>query len=359
MNGIAERNKSGRYYVNTRLGVVKTKCSKDFEKFNDESDVAQILTDLIEVNAKGFRGVVVTALTGLYLNENYDPLNDFYGCNPRSIFEGGIWSALQENGIPCGKSDPLNVAKNISQLDEGWAKGRRPQAAALAAVTFLRIVMASAGVERAELVDYFFFRLWKYAEDIASYPMVAVGLGSESKHVLGQRLVDFTLSYPESGHLPQLLVAELLEAVFFCSKTQVKGGGESVFGTNTTSKKPADIWLELDGRISNLYEITVKPVSEKRLDDSIDALHATGHLQYPVTFVCRLARDVATLDLENGSCVYKGKRFDFLDYAGFCCSLTLLLSEAAFSVVLKRIAAFVRDQHTSLKTKEGWNRFFG
>ena len=60
-------------------------------------------------------------MTGLHLNDSYDPLNNFYGCNPRSIFEGGIWYALQENGIPCGKSDPLNVAKNINELNEAIA----------------------------------------------------------------------------------------------------------------------------------------------------------------------------------------------------------------------------------------------
>lgn len=96
MTNIAERNTSGQYYVNTRLGVAKTKREEDFPEFEPGSNVHQLLTDLIEVNAKGFRGVVVTALTGLHLNENYDPLNNFYGCNPRSIFESGIWYALQK-----------------------------------------------------------------------------------------------------------------------------------------------------------------------------------------------------------------------------------------------------------------------
>lgn len=124
MTKIAERNYSGQYYVNTRLGVAKTKRADDFPEFGPNTSEHKLLTELIDVNAKGFRGVVVTALTGLHLNENYDPINDFYACNPRSIFEGGIWYALQDNGIPCGKSDPLNVAKNANQLNEDWARGR-------------------------------------------------------------------------------------------------------------------------------------------------------------------------------------------------------------------------------------------
>lgn len=175
MAKIAERNHSGQYYVNTRLGVAKTKRADDFPEFGPDSSEHKLLTELIEVNAKGFRGVVVTALTGLHLDESYDPLNNFYGCNPRSIFEGGIWYALQDNGIPCGKSDPLNVAKNANQLNEDWAQGRRPQTSAMAVVKFLRLVTSSNKAKRARLVDYFFYRLWSYAQSVVGYPLAEVG----------------------------------------------------------------------------------------------------------------------------------------------------------------------------------------
>ncbi len=358
MSGIAERNKSGQYYVNTRLGVAKTKKVEDFPEFSSSTEVCNLLSDLIEINAKGFRGVVVTALTGLHLDDEYDPVNNFYGCNPRSIFESGIWYALQENGIPCGKSDPLNVAKNANQLNEDWAKGRRPQSAAIAVVKFLSIVMESGKAKRARLIDYFFFRLWKYAETLTGYELVEIESSSESRQTLGNRLADFTLKYPESGNLPQYLVSQLLIGVFGSSEISVIGGDESVFGTNTTSKKPADIWLEVDSVETNLYEITVKAVSKKRLDDSIDALKSTGHLSHSVTFICRLPADVSELDVVNGSYTYRGKIFDFVDYRSFCCSLSAILNDEEFSVVLKNVADFVQDMHISMKTKTGWNEFF-
>ena len=358
MREVSERNNSGQYYVNTRIGVAKTKVEEDFSEFLEGSEVHQLMTDLIEVNAKGFRGVVVTALTGLHLNEDYDPLNNFYGCNPRSIFEGGIWYALQENGIPCGKSDPLNVAKNVNQLNEEWAEGRRPQAAAVAAVKYLRTVMGAGKSKRARLIDYFFFRLWKYAEKVTSYQLVEVEPTSDSRQKTGNRLVEFTLKYPESGNLPQHLVSQLLNFLYQKSDVKVIGGNESVFGTNTTSKKPADIWLELDGKETNLYEITVKPVSKKRLDDSIDALKSTGHLQLSVTFICRLPLDVVDLEVLDGSYTYKGKHFDFIDYKSFCCSLCALLSDEQFLNLMNKMSHFVQDMHISMKTKEGWNEFF-
>lgn len=358
MNSVAERNQSGRYYVNTRLGVAKTKSAKDFSEFGTSTEIHRLLTELIEVNAKGFRGVVITALTGLHLVDNYDPINNFYGCNPRSIFEEGIWYALQENGIPCGKSDPLNVAKNANQLNDDWAKGRRPQSAAMAVVKFLKIVMESGKSKRARLIDYFFFRLWKYAESVTSYQLTEIKSSSDSKQALGNKLVEFTLKYPESGNLPQLLVSQLLGGVFRTSEIEVIGGGESVFGTNTTSKKPADVWLVLEGVETNLYEITVKSVSKKRLDDSLDALKSTGHLHHSVTFICRLPEDVEELDVVEGSYDYKGKNYDFVDYKSFCRSLCALLSDKEFSTVLNNVANFVKDMHVSMKTKEGWNEFF-
>ena len=358
MTGIAERNNSGKYYVNTRLCVAKKKVFEDFPEFSATTEVYKLLSDLIEVNAKGFRGVVVTALTGLHLDDAYDPLNNFYGCNPRSIFESGIWYALQENGIPCGKSDPLNVAKNANQLNEDWAKGRRPQSAAMAVVKFLRIVMKSGKIKRARLIDFFFFRLWKYAESGTGDEVVEVESSSESRQTLGYRLVDFTLKFPESCNLPQYLVSQLLLGVFRGSQTQVVGGDESVFGTNTTSKKPADIWLKVEDIETNLYEVTVKPVSKKRLDDSIGALNSTGHLNHSVTFICRLPTDVTELDIVNGSYTYRGKTFDFVDYHSFCCSLCAVLNDEEFSVLLNNIAEFVQDMHISMKTKTGWNEFF-
>lgn len=358
MAKIAERNNSGQYYVNTRLGVAKTKNDEDFPEFGENTAVHNLLTDLIEVNAKGFRGVVVTALTGLHLNESYDPLNNFYGCNPRSIFEGGIWYALQENGVPCGKSDPLNVAKNANQLNEDWAQGRRPQSAAMAVVNFLRLIMEAKKSKRARLIDYFFYRLWKYSQSISSFQLAQIESSDHTNQTIGSKLVDFTLKYPESGNLPQYLTAQLLAGLFRTSEIEVVGGDESVFGTNTTSKKPADIWLEIEGVPTNLYEVTVKPVSLKRLDDSLDALHSTGHLDYPVTFICRIDLDVQELSLENGSFQYKGKRFDFIDYRFFCLSVFALLNEEECSTVLANVAKFVQDNNISMRTKSGWNEFF-
>ncbi|WP_222422822.1 hypothetical protein, partial [Yersinia bercovieri] len=103
------------------------------------------------------------------------------------------------------------------------------------------------------------------------------------------------LSYPESGTIPQFVISKILSSLYKQSSINVIGGDESVFGTNTTSKKPADIWLEDEGKILNLYEITVKKIDYKRLDDSIQSLVDTDSLDKPILFICRLPYDINTL----------------------------------------------------------------
>lgn len=358
MSITSERNIAAKLYVDAKINVSKERVAEEFAKLAWEPKVSQMLTDLIEVKAKGFRGIVVTALTGMYLNDDYNPLDNFYKCNPRSIFEHGIFYALQENRIPCGKSDPLNVAKNVNRLNEDWAEGKRPAKAALAVVSFLRLVLAANSNEREELIDYFFFRLWQYARKLDEYEIIQIDTSLDSKIEIGIKLIEFTLAYPESGQLPQFLVSQLLQANFKYSDVTVVGGKESVFGTNTTSKKPADIWLERVGKITNLYEITVKTVSIKRLEDCIDALRQTGHLDCPVTFICRIQEDTSSLEIANNHVVYKNKRFEFIDYYSFCLSLFALLSKTEVDLVQANVSRLVEDVSTSMRAKQGWNALF-
>ena len=62
-----ERNLQVREFVNTRVGLAKTKGPEDFQEYGETSEIHKLLTDLIEVKSRGFRGVVVTAIAGLHL----------------------------------------------------------------------------------------------------------------------------------------------------------------------------------------------------------------------------------------------------------------------------------------------------
>lgn len=356
---VNERNLLAKEYVNAKIGKASNSTFESFPMYTNRSDVFSICTDLIETNVKGFRGIVLTAIVGMQINNDYDPLNQFYDCNPRSIFENGIWYALNDNNIPCGKSDPLNVAKNINQLNESWAQGKRPHASALAVVKLLRIIISKSNEEREKLIDYFFFRLFHYSKSISNFQLIPSESLGNSNRQLANKILHFILAFPEAGSVPQFLIGKLLENSFKTSKISVHGSSESVFGTNTTSKKPADIWTEFANQPLNLFEVTLKKIDIKRVDDCIEALIALNNLTKPVTFICRIPEDVQSLDLVNDSLTYKGKTFDFVDIREFVISISTILRPESLVEVVDELHKFVNEINVSMKTKDGWNSIFG
>jgi hypothetical protein len=355
----SERNDKARLYITSKLDEVEKYTEDTFKSIKNYDKTSSILTDLIEVKQMGFRGVVATALTGLYLNPDFDFLNDFYSCNPRSIFEQGIFYAY-ENRVPCGKSDPLNVAKNQYVLDETWAEGKRPQKAAQAAVNFLRILF-NEGDEptRKMLINFYFYRLSVYAQKVKAISIEVPNNGELSQQEVGHKLATFTLKYPESGTIPQYVVSLLLKALYADSSLTVEGGDESVFGTNTTSKKPADIWIEENGDPINLFEVTVKKVDKKRLDDCLQSLNAMKLTDRNINFICRMPDDISTLESAvNGTYLYKGKKFNFVDIYHFILSIIAMLKAEQINAIIEKLADFMQQVTRPISTKEGWNSIF-
>ena len=234
---VSERNEKVKYFVDARISYAKERSEESFQTLDNYKSITNILNDLIYVKANGFRGVVLTAIAGMQFNKEFNPLTNFYGCNPRAIFEQGIWYALSENNIPCGKSDPLNVAKNINELNESWASGKRPQKAAKAAVDFLRLLVNEKNPEnKLELINYFFFKLVEYAKSIEKIAVTSLEDKTISNQKIAYKLNKLVVEYPESGTIPQLVIGKLVRALFEHSSISVEGDDESVFGTNTTSK---------------------------------------------------------------------------------------------------------------------------
>lgn len=355
---ITSRNEKAKNYITSKLDLVESLSESDFTDLSNYEVLKTTLNKLIFIKQKGFRGIVATAFAGKHINPNYDPLNDFYSCNPRSIFEQGIFYAF-EGRVPCGKSDPLNVAKNAKVLDDEWANGRRPQTASQAAVDYLRFAEIAPEIEKEKVINYFFFKLSEYARSIKSIQITMPKQESLANQDLANKLLNFILKYPESGTTPQLIVSKLLKQVYRGSNIKVEGGDESVFGTNTTSKKPGDIWLEESEDPFNLFEVTVKKVDFKRLDDCIDSLHAVSMLDKQVTFICRVPEDVTTLNLSDNSYIeYKGKVFNFVDIKNFIPSLIALLSAEDLAKMLSEIQDFVEMLERPVVTKNGWNSIF-
>lgn len=205
------RNQRAHNLVLHWLDSVKEKEISSTDRKNYAHELS-ILERLIPIPANGFRGVVLTAIIGKLLDETFSPFVNFYDCNPRSIFEQGIYYALSSRNIPCGKSDPLNVAKNIQKLDYDWAQGRRPQDAARAAVDYLTLLEKAwkNTKQRDQLLRLYFIVLSEYA---ASVERLNVPMATELAAVpleAAQKLASMILECPEAGTIPQFIIGNLI-----------------------------------------------------------------------------------------------------------------------------------------------------
>ncbi len=289
MATVDTRNATSKTYVLKMLAEAKSlKLSQEI--LADYADEDRTLKELIPIKANGFRGVVLTVIVGMHLDKNYNPTENFYDCNPRSIFEKGIFYALTESNIPCGKSDPLNVAKNAQKIDKAWALGKRPESAALAAAKYISLLWRHKGTPKHEkLAKLFFKRLYDYSIFVASQNVSYEHMtGNFNGASVARKLAKFTVECPEGGAITQFIVGLLLHFLRLDNAKikSVVGYDESVFGTNTTSKKPADVWeVRADESIGKLYEITVKTIDLKRLDDCVDSLMAQHLADKEVIFI--------------------------------------------------------------------------
>ncbi|MBF0634330.1 MAG: hypothetical protein HQK85_06725 [Nitrospinae bacterium] len=319
----------------------------------------KILQDLIPIKSQGFRGVVLTAIVGKHLDPTYKPLKNFYDCNPRAIFEHGIYYALQEASIPCGKSDPLNVAKNIQQLDYKWAKGRRPESAAIAAVNYLTLLEATfKDKAKYDLLLYlYFYELYQFGISVNSQNFSLEMDAEVIPLQIGAALADFVIECPEGGTIPQFIVGILINMLRQDDSKYLSVGGlrESVFGTNTTSKKPADIWeLMLDNSLGALYEITVKSIDKKRLDDCVDVIRKQDIKGKVITFICNMPHNIKALEITENHLAYRGVGFQFIDVKQFIVFSYCLLTTGQQKTLIENLQEFIFDSNRPTKTKQYW-----
>ena len=324
----------------------------------------KVLERLIPIRTDGFRGITLTAIMGKLVRGDIHTGNEFHTIKPRSVFEQGIFPVLRKFRIPTGRSAPLNVAKNVQVLDEKWAEGRDPEDAAMAAVEYIRRINSHWGDEalRDDLIMMFVQRLVQYGNEVASFDVSLAPLEGLSPVTLGKRLAKFVEEFPEGGAVPQLVVGTLLNSTRASDPDfhGVEGVDASVFGTNTTSNKPADLWERLaSGGLGNLYEVTCKKVDNDRLDAAVESF---AKLEIPnalITFVCRIPADIQSLSLEEGAMVHRGMTFQFLDIRGLIANLFVLLTPHKRVLVMQAIADFVGDPSRQIKTKRGWAKAFG
>lgn len=356
------RNKKVKDFVSEKIKLARTVTFPQNQLAKLSAEI-KLLNDLIPIPANGFRGVVLTSIVGMHLDSSFDPTKNFYDCNPRSIFEKAIYYALQESGIPCGKSDPLNVAKNIQQLDASWAEGRRPQSAANAAVSYLVLLLRARNTPRYSLlVDLFFLKLYEYGVFVSkqNVPISSRSL-ADTPLTIANKLASFVVECSEGGANTQYITGLLIKYLREGNShyDAVLGFDESVFGTNTTAKKPSDVWEVLsDKSLGNIYEITVKTIDLKRLDDCVESLFQQKIQDSIITFICELPKNVETLSLTNNTCIHRGVAFQFLNIREFILTGFSLLTPLLRTQLLNDIQNYVFSINRALQTKSYWKSNF-
>jgi hypothetical protein len=356
----AERNNFIARKLSDYIEAVKAGNAPALDRYSRERAV---LERLIPINSDGFRGVTLTAILGKFVREDINTSTEFDAINPRSIFENGIYPVLKVNRIPTGKSAPLNVAKNTQVLDEKWAEGRKPETAALAAVDYIRRVNSHWKNEamRDDLILMFIQRLLRYAEEVASLDVEFTPVEGAVPLIVAKTLSKFALAFPEGGSLPQHLVGALLSQLRNSNSdySGVGGLGASVFGTNTTSNKPADLWDVLsDGSFGNLYEVTCKSVDMSRLDAAVDSYSKLGLKTAPITFICRVPEDCKELLLTDGVITHRGIPFQFLDFSSFVETAYILLTSDKQQEAFQAVCDFIAEPSRAKKTKLAWSFTF-
>ena len=322
-----------------------------------------VLERLIPIHTDGFRGITLTAIMGKMVREDINSSNEFGDINPRPVFEKGIRPVLKRHKVPTGASPPLNVAKNVQVIDEKWAEGRKPEDAALAAVDYIRRVNRHWQNEalRRDLILMFLERLLEFADEIGQLDVELELSAEEAPISIARRLSNFVIDFPEAGAAPQFLFSRLLEALRGedASIESVLGGDASVFGTNSTSSKPADVWEVLpDQNIGNLFEVSCKKVDYERLDAAVESYAKLNWPNLPVTFVCLLPENVRELSLVDGAVIHRGMRFQFCDLRSFIEVSFILLTPVKRVWVVEQFNEFVSDPSRRIKTKKAWADLF-
>jgi hypothetical protein len=357
----AERNKFVAEKLTEYIERVRAGEGPAVDRYPSER---KVLERLIPIRTDGFRGITLTAIMGKHVREDINTGTEFDSMNPRGVFEKGIKHVLDRYRVPTGASPPLNVAKNIQILDEKWAEGRKPEDAAMAAVDYIRRINRhwNDSAFRDDLIMMFVQRLMGYADEVGSQVVELPPLEGTPPVELGIKLARFAVAFQEGGATPQFVVGALLEATRSTdtSYRSLGGSNASVFGTNATSNKPADLWeTRADGELGNLYEVTCKKVDHTRLDAAVESFAKLKIPNSVITFVCRMPNDAQGLNHNNGTLVYRGVTFQFLDVSVFIVTLVALLPSEKRVIAFERIAEFVNSPNRSSKAKSGWNSILG
>src|SRR3990167_10777572 len=337
----------------TLVDFLKDKSTKvSFSKPFDSKEVES----LFQTSIWGHREIILTILMARLLNPKFKASENFYACNPRSLFEHPIREALREYAIPHRKSGQLNVAKNSKKINKDWATDKHGGDIAMNVV---KIVKKIESVSEKDLHKFAAAYAVRYRHEAKRVKEMKVKLPAQENPVyLSKLCVDLINVVPDGGASPQIVIGLLMEATVKDRKASVliSGHRDSVSTTNTTSKKPGDIVEKINGDSQIIYEITTKIFSDDRMIESYESVMDYDKSLKDVVVICRPQDVPESLSEKKTSYVMATTQFRelayyFINIYDYIQSSIILLTPEGRKTFYEELIRYVNDTNTSEKVK--------
>lgn len=327
---------------------------------------AKQLGMVFESKTISYREIILVILVGRKLDDAYRAYENFYGCNPRPVFENPMKDFFDIHGFPHTKSGPLNIAKASTMINEEWAARRRPKIEADYVVELVKLIDSQKERFRTDLgVDL----MRKYIASAQHIKELAVKLAPSTDPIYLEQLCRRMIKcVPDAGNTPQHIVGYLLESYHMALHTGivVSGTNDSASTTSTTSKKPGDINEEgPDGSIYKVYEITIKPFDRPRIVDSYDCVHKYNaendvHI-HEIIVICR-KEDSPFATGQNlhsfclGAVPYRDITYYYWNIYEWIPYMLQRMTFSAREIFHERLNAYVNDIDTHESVKVFWHK---
>jgi hypothetical protein len=338
----------------TLIGFLKDK--KPEAKFSEPFKSEEV-ESLFQTSIWGHREIILTILLARLFDPSFKASEDFYKCNPRSIFEKPIRKALREYGIPHRKSGPLNVAKNSKKINRDWATDKHGGGIAMNVV---KIVKEIELVPKDALEKFASTYIARYKKEAKRIREMNVKLPpQENPTYISKLCVDLINTVPDGGATPQIIIGLLMEssAKDRESNVTVSGHKDSVSTTNTTSKKPGDIIEKVNGISELIYEVTTKKFSDDRLIESYEAVMDYNKNLNHVIVICRPQDVPEAIGNAEPSYImaktqYRELTYYFVNIYDYVRSSILLLTSSGRKVFYDELISYVNVTNTAEKVKK-------
>lgn len=308
----------------------------------------------------GHREITLTILLARMLDPQFKASENFYACNPRSIYEKPIRDLLRKHGVPHKKSGPLNVAKNSQRIDEVWAHNKRGDGMALVVAKLVKKIESVPATKLQKFALAYVQRYLLEAKKVAklSYKVTP----TKDPIFLSSLCRDLISHVPDGGATPQVIVGILIEHFNAGNKSSIKTSGhlDSVSTTNTTSKKPGDVMEEFQDSSRRIYEVTVKMFSPDRMIESYEAIKAfdKDNSITEVYVICRkndVPEEIESHPMSSyvlGTAKYQDLLYYFVDIFDWVQEKLLFMTIESRGKFYEALAAHINQVNTSEKVKK-------